>query len=71
MYKISPRRGSVGLAALLTSTILAGTPAMAADATSTATTTTGSTQLGELIVTSNKRSENIQNVPLAIQAVDA
>ncbi len=71
MQIISTRRGAASLAALLTSTILAGTPAVAADAASTATSTSGSTQLGELIVTANRRSENIQAVPMAIQDIDA
>ena len=75
MHMISTRRGAAGLAAhaLLTSTILAGTPEWRSPPTppATAASTAGSTQLGELIVTANKRSENIQNVPMAIQDINA
>lgn len=56
--------GSAALAALLASTMLASvTPAAAADAP-------GATALSEVIVTATKRSENLQKVPISIQAID-
>jgi outer membrane receptor protein involved in Fe transport len=58
------------VALLMASTVLAGSPALAADATSTSTSA-GSTEIGELIVTANKREENIQNVAMSVQAVDS
>jgi len=57
------------LAALMASSILAGAPALAADATN-ASATSGSTEVGEIIVTAEKREENLQSVPMSIQAID-
>ncbi|HEY2179536.1 MAG TPA: Plug domain-containing protein, partial [Caulobacteraceae bacterium] len=54
------------VAALLASTCLAGGHAWAADAAAAG----GSTAVAEVIVTAEKRSENIQKVPMAIQAFD-
>jgi len=54
--------------ALLASTMLAGvTPAIAADATAAPG---GATALSEVIVTAEKREQNIQAVPMSIQAID-
>jgi len=55
----------IGLAALLATTCLAARPALAADAPAA-----GSTALAEIVVTAEKRSENIQKVPMSIQAID-
>jgi outer membrane receptor protein involved in Fe transport len=60
-------RRAIGWSALLASTILAGTPARAADATNAAA---GATSLSEVIVTAEKRTENVQNVPMSIQVMD-
>ncbi|MEO0030531.1 MAG: hypothetical protein RIS94_289 [Pseudomonadota bacterium] len=54
---------STALGALATGMLLA-TPALAQDATN-------DTGIGEIIVTAQKRAENIQNVPIAITAVTA
>jgi iron complex outermembrane receptor protein len=59
---------AAGWAALMASTMLAGAPVRAADTTATAS---GATELGEIIVTSQKRSENLQKVPMSIQAIDS
>ena len=58
-------------AMLLASTVLAGAVgAHAAAATDTAQATSSGTTIGEVIVTASKRSENIQKVPMSIQAID-
>ncbi len=57
-----------GLALLMATTMLAGAPARAADAA--AASAGGAVEVGELIVTSSKREENIQKVPMSIQAID-
>ena len=55
--------------ALLASTMLMGvTPALAAEAT--AATAGGGTALSEVIVTAEKREQNLQAVPMSIQAID-
>ncbi len=61
-----------GWALLMASTMLAGTPALAAEPASAvqADTATGATELGEVIVTAEKRSENVQSVPMSIQVLD-
>jgi outer membrane receptor protein involved in Fe transport len=56
----------MGVAALLASTCLTLAPTGAAAATATG----GSTAVAEIIVTAEKRSENIQKVPMSIQAID-
>ena len=56
----------VGVAALLATTCLAAHPAFAADAAGGA----NATSLSEIVVTAEKRSENIQKVPMSIQAID-
>ena len=64
-----PRRAGaapVGVAALLATTCLAAHPAFAADAAGGA----NATSLSEIVVTAEKRSENIQKVPMSIQAID-
>ncbi len=63
-----------GWALLMATTMLAGTPVFAAEATASAeaqASTGGATELGEVIVTAEKRSENIQSVPMSIQAIDS
>lgn len=63
-------RGVTWSATLLASTMLSGVgAAMAADAPAPAAAASSS-QLGEIIVTAQKRSENIQKVPMSIQALD-
>ena len=57
-------------AMLLASTMLAGGgSAIAAEATAQAASS--ATTIGEVIVTASKRSENIQKVPMSIQAIDS
>jgi outer membrane receptor protein involved in Fe transport len=51
--------------ALMTSTALTALPVLAEPATAGS-----STQLNEIIVTAQKRSENIQKAPLSVQAID-
>ena len=58
------------LAVLMASTMLAGGPAAAADATAADATAGGGTAISEVIVTAQKRSENIQHVAMSIQALD-
>ena len=62
----------VGLAALLASTVLTGLPALAAEASSSAAAgaQSAATDVGEVIVTAQKREENIQKVAMSIQAID-
>ena len=56
----------------MASTVLAGTPALAADATAAASDSSGAgTQISEVIVTAQKREENLQHVAMSVQAVDA
>ncbi|MEP6968679.1 MAG: hypothetical protein ABI906_11435, partial [Pseudomonadota bacterium] len=50
-----------GLAVLLASTALCGTPALAASAADASAA--GATEIRELIVTASKRAENIQSLP--------
>jgi outer membrane receptor protein involved in Fe transport len=57
------------LATLMASTMLSGTVAIAADTTSASGADTG-TQIGEVIVTSEKRAENVQHVAMSIEAID-
>ncbi|MBA3811571.1 MAG: TonB-dependent receptor [Caulobacteraceae bacterium] len=57
-----------GWAVLLASTALCG-PALAAGAADTSAAS-GSTEISEIIVTASKRAENIQSLPLSIQAID-
>ena len=60
-----------GWAALMASTVLAGTPALAAEAAdATAASAGGGTQIGEIIVTAEKREENLQHVAMSVQALD-
>ena len=56
-----------GVAMLLASTCLTAGPARAAEASAD---TGGPTAVGEVIVTATKRAEDIQKVPMAIQAID-
>jgi outer membrane receptor protein involved in Fe transport len=63
------RAAPFGLAALLATTCLSASPALAADAANGAGS--GVTSLSEIVVTAEKRSENIQKVPLSIQVIDA
>jgi outer membrane receptor protein involved in Fe transport len=62
-----------GLALLLASTALAAGPALADDAAPAPAPAgaPGSTQLGEIVVTAQKRSEILQKVPASIQAIDS
>jgi outer membrane receptor protein involved in Fe transport len=64
---IGPR--SLGWGALLASTVLATTPSLAAEAASTAAAP-GATALSEVIVTAEKREENVQSIPMSIQVMD-
>ena len=64
-------RRSISLAVLLLgSTCLAGT-ALAADPTPASSAASAPSTLGEVIVTSQKRSESIQKVSMSIQALNA
>lgn len=59
-------------ATALTGCALVSGPAFAADAAQTKAATTAtdpSTGVGDIVVTAQKRSENVQNVPIAISAV--
>ena len=58
-----------GLALLLATTALGATPALAADAAAAAASG-GGTEIGEIIVTSEKRAESLQKAPMSIQALD-
>jgi iron complex outermembrane recepter protein len=60
-----------GLAALMASTMLAGVPcvAAAAESATSAAAAGGSTEIAEVIVTASKREENLQKVPMSIQAI--
>jgi iron complex outermembrane receptor protein len=60
------------LATLMASTMLSGTAARAADAASAATAASGDngTQIGEIIVTAQKREESLQHVAISIEAID-
>ena len=55
------------MAILMASTMLAGTPVLAAEA---AGASAGPRDIGEVIVTASKREENIQKVAMSIQAID-
>ncbi|HEY2660523.1 MAG TPA: TonB-dependent receptor [Caulobacteraceae bacterium] len=60
-------------ATLLASTMLTGIGsalAAAADAPAAPAANAATSQLGEIVVTAQKRSENIQKVPMSIQALD-
>jgi iron complex outermembrane receptor protein len=61
-----------GWAALMATTVLAGSPALAAEAAgaAAAASSSGGTEIGEVIVTAEKREENVQKVPLSIQVLD-
>ncbi len=60
------------VAAILGGVAFAASTAGAADATTTTTdTSVGSDALDEITVTATRRSENIQNVPIAMQAMTA
>ena len=60
-----------GWAALMASTVLAGTPALAAEASDAAAASAGGgTQISEIIVTAEKREENLQHVAMSVQALD-
>ena len=64
-------RGATWSATLLASTMLTGAGvAFAADQPAAQGAAAPSSQLGEIIVTAQKRSENIQKVPMSIQALD-
>ncbi len=56
---------------MLASTVLGGAGiATAAESTATTDTASSATTLGEVIVTASKREENLQKVPLSVQALD-
>jgi outer membrane receptor protein involved in Fe transport len=57
------------LAALMASTALAALPAAAQQVATAANTS--STEIGEVIVTAEKRTENAQRVPMSIQVLDS
>nr|MDQ2859936.1 TonB-dependent receptor [Pseudomonadota bacterium] len=59
-------------AVLLASTVLgaAGSSLAAAAGAAAAADTSGATSLSEVIVTATKRSENLQKIPMSIQAID-
>ncbi len=61
------RMAPAGVALLLATTCLSAGPALAADAAATAG---NATAVGEIVVTAEKRSENIQKVPMSITAID-
>ena len=52
-------------AALLAASALTAAPVIAQDATASAEATTQSTELEEIIVTANRRAENLQDVPVS------
>ena len=58
--------GPVGVAALLATTCLTVSPSQAAAAAAA----NSATAVGEIIVTAEKRAENIQKVPMSITAID-
>ena len=68
MRKIGPL--SVALSALLASTGYAQSPADTAETTS-ALSNEAADQTGEIIVTAQRKSENLQNTPIAVTAVTA
>ena len=70
MRAFGPR--PVGWAILMASTMLAGTPALAAAAAASdaAAASGSSTEIGEIIVTAEKREENLQHVAMSVQAMD-
>ena len=56
---------------LLASTMLTAAPALAQSTTDAAQASSAKvTDVGEVIVTSQKRSENIQKVPMSIEALE-
>ncbi len=57
-------------AILLASTVLGGANSSLAAAAGAATAADAPTSLSEVIVTATKRAENLQNVPMSIQAID-
>ncbi|MHB8530503.1 MAG: TonB-dependent receptor [Caulobacteraceae bacterium] len=60
-----------GWALLMASTVLAGAPCLAAEAVRTAAVEPGAaTEIGEVVVTAEKREENLQAVPMSIQVMD-
>ncbi len=69
MKMYAPGSHPAGWALLMATTMLAGTPVFAAQATA-AGEATSATTLGEIIVTAEKRSENVQSVPMSIQVMD-
>ncbi|HEX4740762.1 MAG TPA: TonB-dependent receptor [Caulobacteraceae bacterium] len=67
---ISVKRGTrIPLAVLLASTTLAAAPALAQQVATAADA--NSTTIGEVIVTAEKRAENVQHVPISIQVLDS
>lgn len=56
-------------ATALTSLTLLAAPAIAQDAAAPASASASADGIGDIIVTAQKRSENIQNVPIAVSAV--
>jgi iron complex outermembrane receptor protein len=60
-------RRPLGWSILIASTILSGTPVLAADAAAGS----GGSAISEIIVTSQKREESLQHVAMSIQALDA
>ena len=68
--KLTPRRMGPGLASVqLASTLLAATPAAYAQQASSAGSEAPA--LEEIVVTAQKRSENLQSVPISVEALDA
>ena len=71
----TPRRGAhlraCALLAGLSLLALASTPALAEDAATTAPATTGpaTTGIAEIVVTAQKKAENLQSVPISVAAV--
>ncbi len=61
------RMAPAGVALLLATTCLRAGPALAADVAAAAG---NATAVGEIVVTAEKRSENIQKVPMSITAID-
>ena len=57
-------------ALLLATTTLAGARVLAAEAGVADASAGGATTLGEVVVTATKRSENLQKIPMSIQAID-
>ena len=69
--KVVSAAGRALPALLLATTTLAGGHGLAAEAGVADASAGGATTLGEVVVTATKRSENLQKIPMSIQAIDS